>query len=100
MFNYSQFSLIYILEYQFYVIAFIFKVTLYSVDQMREYLATQYGYSLDNIPYSLGGTFDPVISGNIRYQICLSKVTNNQSICYPYYSPDYQPIPTKSISNI
>jgi hypothetical protein len=67
---------------------------------MREYLATQYGYSLDNIPYSLGGTFDPVISGNIRYQICLSKVTNNQSICYPYYSPDYQPIPTKSISNI
>jgi hypothetical protein len=73
---------------------------LYSVDQMREYLTTQYGYSSDNIPISLGGTFDPILSGHIRYQICSSKVTNNQSICYPYYSRDYQPLTTKSTSNI
>jgi hypothetical protein len=63
---------------------------------MREYLTTQYGYSLDTIPISLGGTFDPILSGNIHYQICLSKVTNSQSICYPYYSLDNQLLTTKS----
>jgi hypothetical protein len=82
------------------ILHFSFKVTLYSVDQMRDYLITQYGYSLDNIPISLGGSFDPVLSSNIRHQQCLSKVTNSQSICYSYYSPHYQPLTTKSPSNI
>jgi len=67
---------------------------------MREYLTSEYGYSLDTIPISLGGTFDPVISGNIRYQMCLTKVTNNQSICYSYYTLDNQPIRRKSPNNI
>jgi hypothetical protein len=66
---------------------------------MREYLLNEYGYSLDTIPISLGGTFNPVISGNIRYQICLSRVTNNQSICYPYYTIDNQTMRRKSPNN-
>ena len=65
---------------------------------MCEYLTTQYGYSLDTIPQSLGGTFDPIVTGHIRYQMCLSKVTNNQSICSPYYSLD-NPSLTKESSN-
>ena len=72
-----------------------FKVILYSVDQMREYLKQQYGYSLDHIPISLGGTFDPVLNGHSRYQMCLAKVTNHHSICYQYYSLDYQSQSTK-----
>ena len=75
---------------------FVFKVTLYSPDQMREYLLNEYGYSLDTIPISLGGIYNPVINGNSRYEICLSKVTNSQSICYPYYSIDNQTMRRKS----
>ncbi len=71
-----------------------------STEQMCEHLITQFGYTLDNIPISLGGTFNPIDSGTVRYQICLSKVTNNQSICYPYYFSDYQPLTTKSTNNI
>ncbi|CAF1096888.1 unnamed protein product [Adineta steineri] len=78
----------------------IYKVTLFSIDQMREYLRKQCGYPLDNIPISLGGTFDPIDSGNTRYQLCSSKVTNKQSICSSYYSSDYQPLITKSTKNI
>ncbi len=70
-----------------------------STEQMCEHLITQFGYTLDNIPISLGGTFNPIDSGTVRYQICLSKVTNNQSICYPYYFSDYQPLTTKSTNN-
>ncbi|CAF1315799.1 unnamed protein product [Adineta steineri] len=77
-----------------------FRVTLFSIDQMREYLRKQCGYPLDNIPISLGGTFDPIDSGNTRYQLCSSKVTNKQSICSSYYSSDYQPLITKSTKNI
>ncbi len=100
-FSDSQFSLLYV--HSFYIIFieyFHFKVTLFSSDEMREYLTTQYGYSLDTIPVSLGGTFDPILTGNIRYQICLSKVTNSQSICYPYYSLDNQSLTRKSLNNI
>ncbi|UJR10206.1 hypothetical protein I4U23_014421 [Adineta vaga] len=78
----------------------VYKVTLYSIDQMREYLINQYSYTLDNIPISLGGTFDPVDTGDVRYQICSSKVTDNQSICHAYYFTDYQPLTTKSSNNI
>lgn len=73
---------------------------MHSPDQMREILTNQYNYSLENIPISLGGLFDPTIDGDNRYQTCFSTVTNSQSICYPYYSLDYQPITTKSSSNI
>ncbi|CAF5171737.1 unnamed protein product, partial [Rotaria sp. Silwood1] len=31
--------------------------------------------------------------------MCLSKVTNNHSICYSYYSLDYQPMTTKSTND-
>lgn len=75
------------------------KVTFYTVDQMCEYLTTQYGYALDSIPISLGGTLDPVLTGHDRYQTCLSKVTNNQSICSPYYCLDYQPFTIQSTNN-
>ncbi|CAF1085029.1 unnamed protein product [Rotaria sordida] len=77
----------------------IYKVTFCTVDQIRERLTTQYGYSLDNIPISLGGTYDPMVNSRSRYQICLSKVINNHSICYPYYSLDYQPMTTKSMND-
>jgi len=73
---------------------------MHSPDQMREILINQYNYSLNHIPISLGGLFDPTIDGDNRYQTCVSTVTNSQSICYPYYSLDYQPITTKSSSNI
>ncbi|CAF0939529.1 unnamed protein product [Adineta steineri] len=75
-------------------------VTMYTPDQMRDVLLSQYGHSLDDIPITLGGLFDPSANGDNRYQICLSSVTNSQSICFPYYSLDYQPITTKSTSNI
>ncbi|CAF4020965.1 unnamed protein product, partial [Rotaria sp. Silwood1] len=52
-----------------------------------------------NIPISLSGTYDPTITGHTRYQMCLSKVTNNHSICYSYYSLDYQPMTTKSTND-
>jgi len=73
---------------------------MYTPDQMREVLINQYGYTLDDIPLSLGGLCDPTIDGDIRFQTCLSTVTNPQSICYSYYSLEYQPITTKSSSNI
>jgi hypothetical protein len=73
---------------------------MYTPDQMREVLTNQYGYSLNDIPVSLGGLCDPTINGDIRYETCLSTVTNSQSICYQYYSLDYQPIAIKSSSNI
>ncbi|CAF4516486.1 unnamed protein product [Rotaria sp. Silwood1] len=76
-----------------------FRVTFFTVDQIRECLTTQYGYSLDNIPISLSGTYDPTVTGHTRYQMCLSKVTNNHSICYSYYSLDYQPMTTKSTND-
>lgn len=67
---------------------------------MRDYLTEQCGFSLDIVPISLGGTFDPIPTGPIRYQMCLSKVTNNQSICYPYYTQEKQLLTKKSSSNI
>jgi hypothetical protein len=73
---------------------------MYTPDQMREVLTTQYNYPLDDIPITLGGLFDPTLNGEIRYQTCFSTVTNSQSISYPYYSLDHQPITTKSSSNI
>jgi hypothetical protein len=69
-------------------------------DQMREVLTNQYGYLLESIPLSLGGLLDPTLNGDSRYQMCLAIVTNSESICYSYYSPDYQPITAKSTSNI
>lgn len=60
----------------------------------------QYGYSSNVIPASLGGTFDPTLSDNIRYQICLSKVSNPQAMCSPYYSSEYQPVTTKNSGNM
>ena len=71
-----------------------------TVDQMRDRLSTQYGYSPDTIPISLGGSFDPTVHGRNRYEKCLEKVTNPQSICHSYYSLTYQPFTTKSSSNI
>jgi hypothetical protein len=73
---------------------------MYTPDQMREVLTTQYNYPLDDIPITLGGLFDPTVNGEIRYQTCFSTVTNSQSISNPYYSLDHQPITTKSSSNI
>jgi hypothetical protein len=73
---------------------------MHSPDQMRDILTNQYNYSLDNIPVSLSGSSDPTIDGDNRYQICFSTVTNSQSICYPYYSLDFQSITPKSSSNI
>lgn len=73
---------------------------MYSIDQMRDVLMTHYEYSLDDLPTSLGGLFDPTIDGENRYQTCLSTVTNSQSICYSFYSLDHQPITTKATSNI
>jgi hypothetical protein len=67
---------------------------------MREYLTLQYGYSSEDVPISFGGSFDPALSDNIRYQICLAKVNDPQSICSPYYSPDYQPSSTKNGGNM
>lgn len=55
---------------------------------MRQYLISQYGYSTDVIPRSLGGTFDPIHTGHNRYQTCLAKVSNPQSICHSYYITD------------
>ena len=78
----------------------LFQVTLFSADQMREYLAIEYGYSTDAIPVSLGGTFDPIMTGKIRYQMCLSKVINHQSICSTYYTSDNQTIQRKSSNHI
>ncbi|CAF0868857.1 unnamed protein product [Rotaria sp. Silwood1] len=77
-----------------------FKVTMYTPDQMRDVLITHNGYSLDDIPISLGGSLDPTLDGNIRYQTCLSTVTDSQSICHSYYSLDCQPVTTKATSNI
>lgn len=71
-----------------------------KTDQMREYLSTQYAYSLENIPVTLGGSFDPTLNGQERYRTCHAIVTNPQSICSPFYSLEYQPITTKSSSNI
>jgi hypothetical protein len=67
---------------------------------MRDYLRKQYDYTLDSIPVSLGGTSDPDLNGYIRYQLCLSKVTNQQSMCYQYYSLDCQAMATKSANHI
>ncbi|UJR35814.1 hypothetical protein I4U23_028562 [Adineta vaga] len=77
-----------------------YKVTMSTPDQMREFLQTQYNYSLEDIPITLGGTYDPAYHGDNRYQICLSTVTNSQSICFSYYSIDCQQNPTKTTSNI
>ncbi|CAF0931924.1 unnamed protein product [Rotaria sordida] len=71
-------------------------VMMYTSDQMRDVLITHYNYSLDDIPISLGGSLDPTLNGNNRYQTCLSTVTNSQSICHSYYSLDYQPKTTTS----
>lgn len=66
-------------------------MTIYSAEQMRQYLISQHGYSLDVIPLSLGGTFDPIQTGHHRYQTCLTKVSNPQSICHSYYITDNRP---------
>ena len=71
-----------------------------SPDQMRDILTNQCNYPVENVPVSLGGLSDPAMDSHNRYQTCLSTVTNPQSICYPYYSVDYQPNTTKSSSNI
>jgi hypothetical protein len=73
---------------------------MYTPDQIRECLTTQYGYSLDSIPISFGGSFDPVLDGDTRCENCLLIVKNPQSICYPYYSADCQPATTKPTRNI
>lgn len=67
---------------------------------MREVLINQYGYSLNDIPVSLGGSCDPTADADVRYQACLSTVTNSQSICYPYYTQEYQAPTTRSNRNI
>ncbi|CAF1611203.1 unnamed protein product [Adineta ricciae] len=74
-----------------------YKVSMCTPEQMREFLQNHSNYSLENIPIALGGLYDPAHHGDNRYQICLSTVTNSQSICFPYYSLDSQ---TKSTSNI
>lgn len=78
----------------------LFQATMLTVDQMRDHLSTQFGYSPDNIPRSLGGLFDPTVHGRSRYEKCLEKVTNTQSICHPYYSLTPQAFRNKSSSNI
>ncbi|CAF2391402.1 unnamed protein product [Rotaria sp. Silwood2] len=75
-------------------------VTMYTPDQMRDVLITHYGYLLDDVPISLGGSLNPTLSGNTRYQTCLSTVNDSQSICHSYYSLDCQPITTKTTSSI
>ncbi|CAM4910708.1 unnamed protein product [Rotaria socialis] len=72
-----------------------FRVTFYSADQMRHCLTNQYSYPLDSIPISLGGSYDPMLTGTVRYQMCLSTTSNPQSICYPYYCLNYQPMSIK-----
>lgn len=71
-----------------------------SPDQLREHLINEFNYSMEDLPVTIGGLSDPTIDGDSRYQHCLSTVTNPQSICYPYYSVDCQPITSKSSSNI
>jgi len=66
---------------------------------MFDYLTAQSGYSIDTIPYSLGGTYDPAENGPIRYEMCLSKVTNPQSICHSYYLLENMLINTKTSMN-
>ena len=75
-------------------------MTLYSIDQMREHLIAQYGYTFGNIPMTLGGTLDPIETADTRYQMCAAKVTDRQSICHSYYYTDYQPLTSKSSNNI
>lgn len=75
------------------------QVTLFSPEQMRDYLTTQSAYALDTIPISLGGTFDPLLNGNMRYQMCLAKVTNPQSICHSYYLLDNPSLTPKTLTN-
>ncbi|CAM4890035.1 unnamed protein product [Rotaria socialis] len=77
-----------------------YKVTMHSADQMRDVLITHYGYSLNDLPTSLGGSFDAIIDGDNRYQTCLSTIMDSQSICHSYYSLDYQPVTAKPTSNI
>ncbi|CAF4025053.1 unnamed protein product, partial [Rotaria magnacalcarata] len=77
-----------------------YKVTMHSADQMRDVLVTHYGYSLNDLPTSLGGSFDAIIDGDNRYQTCLSAIMDSQSICHSYYSLDYQPVTAKPTSNI
>lgn len=55
---------------------------------MYQYLISQYGYSADIIPLSLGGTFNPIHTGHNRYQTCLTTVNNHQSICHLYYTSE------------
>ncbi|CAF0844199.1 unnamed protein product [Adineta ricciae] len=76
------------------------RVTLYSIDQMRDHLMIQCSYTLDKIPIALGGQFDSTDTGDARYQLCAAKVTDPHSICHPYYFKDYQPLTTKSSNNI
>lgn len=66
---------------------------------MCECLTNEYGYSLDLVPLSLHGTYDPQSNATIRYETCLSTVTNSQSICYSYYSLDCQPMSTNSTND-
>ena len=69
-------------------------------EEMKEYLSTQYAYEMENIPMTLGGSYDPTINGQERYKSCQEIVTNPQSICSPFYSLEYQPLTTKPSSNI
>lgn len=77
----------------------IYKVTLFSPEQIHDYLTTQSGYSTATIPYSLGGAYDPSENGQTRYEMCLSKVTNPQSICHSYYILENMLLNTKSSMN-
>ena len=71
-------------------VVFVLKILVYTADQIRDFLQNRFGYSLDVIPKSLGGTFDPIQTGSIRYQICQTKVTHSQSICSSYYQLESQ----------
>lgn len=73
---------------------------MFSKDQMKEYLSTQYGYSLENIPLTLGGSFEPTTVGEERYKSCYTTVKDSRSACSSYYTLEHQPINPKSSSNI
>lgn len=87
--------------YPFSIKSLFFQVTIHSAEQMHQYLISQYGYSADIIPLSLGGTFNPIHTGHNRYQTCLAIVTNRQSICHSYYiSDNLQPKSSSNISSL
>ena len=73
---------------------------MYTPEQMLDVLTTHYGYSLDDLPISLGGSHNQTFNNHNHYQECLSTVTDPRSICYPYYTLDTRPLTAKPTSNI